>query len=112
MRLATALILIALVLAAPAFAADVTGKWKATLADMGMEMTFTFKAEGSTLTGMVSGQMGEMQITDGKVDGNNITFTVTIDQGKVVHKGVLNGDDMKITAQMGDQNFEMTAKRM
>jgi hypothetical protein len=112
MKLAAVLTLIVLILAAPVFAADVTGKWKATMAEAGMELIFTFKADGGTLTGTVSGQMGEFPISEGKVDGNNISFTVATDQMKVLHKGVVSGDEIKMTGQMGDQNFEMTAKRM
>jgi len=106
------LTLIVLIFAAPVFAADVTGKWKATMPDAGMELTFAFKADGAALTGTVSAQMGEFPITEGKVDGNNISFTVATDQMKVLHKGIVSGDEIKMTVQMGDQNFEMTAKRM
>jgi hypothetical protein len=61
-------------------AADATGKWVAELPGRGgnaMKTTFTFKVEGSTLTGSVSGRNGDTPIENGKIDGNTITFEVT-----------------------------------
>jgi len=61
-------------------AADATGKWIAEMPGRGgntMKQTFTFKAEGSTLTGTVSGRNGDTPIENGKIDGNTITFEVT-----------------------------------
>ena len=64
--------------AALLLAADVNGKWTATqtFGDRTIETTMTFKADGSTLTGTVSGRRGDSEITDGKIDGDNISFTV------------------------------------
>jgi hypothetical protein len=62
-------------------AADISGNWKAT-ADFGngpMERTFTFKVDGNKLTGETnSSMMGKSEIADGKVDGDNVTFTITV----------------------------------
>jgi len=61
-------------------AADATGKWVAELPGRGgnaIKTIFTFKAEGSTLTGTVSGRNGDNPIENGKIDGNTITFEVT-----------------------------------
>lgn len=38
---------------------------------------YAFKVEGSTLAGTVTGQHGDTTITDGKVDGDRISFSVT-----------------------------------
>jgi len=44
--------------------------------------TFNFKADGAMLTGSTLGFDGaEVPIKDGKIDGNNISFTVTFDFG-------------------------------
>ena len=63
-----------------ALAADITGTWKAT-ADFGngpMERTFTFKQDGNKVTGeTTSSMMGKSAITDGKVEGDTVTFTIT-----------------------------------
>ena len=109
------LTLITLVLAVSALAADISGKWKATTQGPdgnGMELTMTFKVDGNKLTGTVSSQMGDMPITDGKVDGANITFTVEAMDQKIVHTGTVSGDEIKIKVDFGGQAMEMTAKRM
>ena len=73
-----------MLLAAPAFAADVDGKWTGTVSTpMGdLPVGYEFKADGATLTGTTLGtDGGYVPIKDGKVDGNNISFSVTLDFG-------------------------------
>ena len=104
-----------LLLAGFALAADIDGKWTGEIVGQGMEIAFTFKAEGTTLTGVhiVSGQ--ETPIEDGKIDGNNISFTVTLDLGgesKIPHKGTISGDEIKMTYEMMGQPGEILVKRV
>jgi len=120
---------IALAFAFAAMAADATGKW--TYEQPGRnggparQVTITLKQDGSTLTGSVPG-MGRggaeappIQITDGKVDGSNVSFTVkrTTPNGEFVTKyeGTISGDEMKLKTTMdmgnGPQTREFTAKR-
>jgi hypothetical protein len=90
-------------------AADVSGKWTYEQAGRnggaGRPVTITLKADGSTLTGtMPAGGRGgagdPVTISDGKIDGNNISFTVKRDMGGntivTKYEGVLNGDEMKL----------------
>ena len=101
-----------LLLTSFAFAADIDGKWSGTITGMDMPIEFTFKAEGQTLTGshIVGGT--ETAIKDGKIDGNNISFSVTLDMGKFVHKGVLSGDQIKMTYDDGSgQTGEIIIKK-
>jgi hypothetical protein len=103
-----------LLLAGSALAADINGKWTGEIVGQSMEIAFTFKAEGTTLTGVhiVNGQ--ETPIKDGKIDGNNISFTVTIDMGgetKIPHKGTISGDQIKMTYDMSGQSGEILVKR-
>ena len=77
-----------------ASAADISGNWKAT-ADFGgqtIERTFVFKVEGTKLTGeTTSSMMGKSTITDGKVEGDNVTFNITVkfqdNETKLTYKG-------------------------
>ena len=108
-------------LALTALAADVTGKWTAQVPGRNgqtREATFTFKADGNTLTGTVSGCRGEAPIADGKIDGDQISFTQTMQFGdntvKLIYKGTVAGDEIKFTRTRdgGDQpGQEFTAKR-
>ena len=104
-----------LLLAGFALAADIDGKWAGEIVGQNMQIEFTFKAEGTTLTGVhiVNGQ--ETPIKDGKIDGNNISFTVTLDLGgesKIQHKGTLSGDQIKMTYDMMAQPGEILVKRV
>ena len=112
MKIVTAVLILLLTL--PAFAADPTGKWKAAMQgpDGEMQLTFNFKLDGDKVTGTVEGPMGEMPITEGKMEGDAISFTVETPNFKVVHKGAIQGDEMKLKVDMGERTMEMTAKRV
>jgi hypothetical protein len=104
-----------------ALAADVSGKWTAQVPGRGgqtREATFNFKVDGSTLTGTVSGRGGDMPIADGKIDGDTISFTQTMEFNgnsmKLVYKGTVSGDSIKFTRsamEARQQAQEFTAKR-
>jgi len=99
----------------------VTGKWSAELKGRGgqtREITFTFKTEGDHLTGTVSGQGGDVGISDGKVDGSTITFSVVREfQGntiKIIYTGKVAGDEINFKSQREGGSgpaLEFTAKR-
>ncbi|MCW5964794.1 MAG: hypothetical protein KIT83_12200 [Bryobacterales bacterium] len=97
-----------------AFGADVAGTWKGALETQNgtLEIEYQFKAEDGKLTGTASSHMGSIAITDGKVDGDNITFTIATGEYTVVHKGTVSGDEMKLTADVGSRTLEITAKRV
>jgi len=102
-----------------ALAADVTGNWKATAEgpNGSMERTFALKVDGEKLTGeTVSSFAGKSQIMDGKIKGDDLSFTININiQGnemKVNYTGkVVNKDEIKFTAEVGDNTIEWVAKR-
>ena len=76
-KLLTATLLFALTSVA-ALAADFNGKWTADVPgrDGGtMTNTFTLKVDGAKLTGSLSSQMGDAEITNGKVDGDTFTLS-------------------------------------
>ena len=79
--------------------------------------TFDLKVDGSAVTGMMSTPRGEQAITDGKVDGDTIMFTVVMKMGdnerKLMFKGVMSGDSIKFTRTMEgmDRKQEFVAKR-
>lgn len=114
------IILFLLLAAGAVLAADVTGKWVAQVPGRGgetREATFTFKADGNQLTGSVTSPRGEMPISDGKVDGDQISFNQVLEfngnEVKLMFKGKVSGDEIKFTRQRegGDRVQEFTAKR-
>jgi hypothetical protein len=109
------LLLLMLSVAMAAFAADVTGSWKGSMeTPMGtIENTFVLKADGANLTGSIQSQMGELKIEKGKVDGDKITFSASMEMGTLNYSGVVNGDEMKITITFGDMpGMDMIVKRV
>jgi hypothetical protein len=103
-----------------ASAADITGTWKGTAetAVGKLERTFVFKVDGAKLTGETTSNMfGKSTITDGKIDGDNLSFVITINvQGndmKANYKGKVAGDEIKLTVEIEgtDQTVEYTVKR-
>jgi hypothetical protein len=101
-----------------AFAADVDGKWTGSMATpMGdIPIGFTLKADGAKLTGSTTGPDGaDVPIKDGKVDGANISFTVTFDFGgmpfTLAYKGVVSKDTIKFSGDAGGMPFEVEVKK-
>jgi hypothetical protein len=116
-----ALALIAVCLAV-AWAADVSGKWKGEYQSpdgQTRQSTFTFQLSAEKLTGTVGSARGDAQISEGKVSGDDISFTVVRNFGgddvKFLYKGKVSGDEikLKVTANFGgeERTFDMTAKR-
>ncbi len=90
---------------AEAFASGVDGKWEGSVPGMGgapMELSYEFKTDGDKLTGTTVGYGGkENEIKDGKIDGNNLSFTVESKfQGMkttVKYTGLFFGDTIRLT---------------
>ena len=107
-------------LAATLSAADVGGKWTGDVSTpdgQTISLTFTFKLDGGKVTGTVTGPTGDIDISDGKMDGETLQFGLSVDAGgqQLVFKctGKLAADDqLKITMNGGgDMSFEINAKR-
>ena len=104
---------------ATAFAAtDVFGTWTGKMAGPngdGFQITFTFKVDGTKLTGTVGGPMGDpMEITEGKIDGDKLSFNVSFNGMTIKHEGVVTGDTIKLTTKAESGDFpggEMTLTR-
>ncbi len=101
-------------------AADVTGKWTAQVpgrSGQTREQTFNFKSAGDKLEGTVSGRQGDVAISDGKVSGDTISFTVKMEYGgntvEQKYTGSVAGDEIKFKREGGQGPArEFTAKRV
>ena len=115
------LVILAATFAAVAPAADISGTWKGTAQNQGatIERTFVFKVDGTRLTGETTSNMfGKSAIEDGKVDGDDVSFTISVNvQGndaKVNYKGKVEGDTIRFTVELpaAGQTLELIAKRV
>ena|SRR5215831_14308776 len=111
---------LALILVSLGAAADISGKWAGDVPGRGGDTTpttFTFQVDGDKLTGTMAGPQGNVPLQDGKVSGDQIAFSTTLDFGgntvKIIYKGTLSGDQLKMTRQRegGSQVREFTLKR-
>lgn len=120
MRIAVYVLLVLALGVVTALAEDISGKWTAEVTGPGgqtRETTFNFKVEGAKLTGTVTAGRNETPIADGKISGDEISFTVTMErQGntiKMSYKGKVSGKEIKFTRSRegADRVQEFTAKR-
>jgi hypothetical protein len=112
-----------LVVASPAIAGDITGKWKAEFdTQVGVQKyTYDLHADGKALTGTAHfermGQTGDADLTEGTVDGDTISFVEMLDfQGtpvKITYEGKVAGDEIAFTRKVGELATEtFTATRV
>lgn len=105
-----------------AWAADVTGVWKAEFdTQIGVQKyTFTFKQEGGKLTGKTnseaSGEKHETELTECKLEGDTISFVENLQfQGnevRITYKGTVTDNEMKLTRNVMDiADEQLVAKR-
>ena len=102
----------------PAFAAPVDGRWTGMIdPPMGpVNVGFNFKADGAMLAGSTIGPDGaEVPIKNGKVDGDKISFVVTIDFGGMMfdlnYTGVVAADTAKLTIDIMGMPMSFEVKK-
>ncbi|HTQ35445.1 MAG TPA: hypothetical protein VMH77_00265 [Steroidobacteraceae bacterium] len=114
---ATTLLLAAAALAADA--PDISGTWTTSFdSQVGkQDYTYTFKVEGGKLTGHAKSNLGEGDLSDGKVDKDNVTFVEHLNyQGMmldITYQGkIVSPDEIKFKRDVAGQGGEeFTAKR-
>jgi hypothetical protein len=104
-----------------ASAADISGTWKGTAETPNgtIERTFVFKVDGTKLTGETTSQFtGKSTITDGKVEGDDVSFNITAkfqdNELKLNYKGKIKGDTINFHVEAADGGFsiEYVAKKV
>lgn len=111
------------------FAGTVDGRWsfeskaagKGKRAGQTVTTFLDLKTNGETLTGHLSSNAGKrartIDVADGKVQGDNISFTTTQKgkngERKMMWSGVLDGDQLKLTRKRegGKRGQNLVAKR-
>lgn len=108
----TAIAFVTLLLAAAAWAADVTGTWKCEITGQdgnSFTLTYSLKQDGTKLTGTVSGPQGDpLDLMDGKVEEGKIHFAVNVPFNggtKFISDGTIKSDD-EITIETKSESGE------
>ncbi len=87
-------------------AQDINGKWKGEMQSPNgpMELIFAFQVSGDSLTGNVASQMGEIPISNGKINGKSFSFDVNIGEMTISHQCTFLKDSisMKVPGMEGD----------
>ncbi|MBN1471223.1 MAG: hypothetical protein JW925_05550 [Syntrophaceae bacterium] len=94
----------------------VDGTWTAT-ADgpdgKPIEVTYVFEGLGKTLIGTVNTRMGGGPFSEGKIDGNKISFVVKTGPSTTLETtGTISGDMIDIIQRNGSETYKFTAKRV
>ncbi len=93
----------------------INGKWIGNISSPqgDMELTFTFKVDGNTLTGKNSSAMGENELTNGIVNGNEFSFDVDTGGMIIKHKcKYLDDDTIDVIAIVMDNEMNMKLTRV
>jgi hypothetical protein len=94
--------------------AKIEGKWlgKVSSPQGEFEMTFTFKVDGNKLTGKSSSAMGDTDLSNGVVNGNEFSFDIDMQGMKITHKGkYLDDGTIDLKVNVNDQDMAMKLTR-
>src|SRR5437667_7153454 len=100
-------------------AADVAGMWTAQVPGRNgtRDTKFAFKVDGDKLSGTMSVEGQDIAIADGKVSGDSLSFTASVDRGgnmiKYTYTGKIGGAEIQFKREGGQgQAREFIAKRV
>ena len=95
------------------FAQNVEGTWTTTMETDNGEYTFfgEYKVEGEVITGRLYSVDGQVEISNGKKNGNEFEYTFELNYYTIKHVGKLVDGELKMKSitDEGDSEFTMTA---
>jgi len=101
-------------LAAAVFA-DLNGKWTGNLSmsdGNSFPVTYDFKVDGEKLTGTAQSPQGDVPLENGKIKGDDFTFSVNVNGLEVPHSGKVYADSVGMNLTVNDENLHFTLKRV
>jgi hypothetical protein len=113
-RLAAVLVLAA----SSCLASDADGKWagKIETPDGAIPIAFELKTDGNNVTGVTHGPQGEVQITNGKLEGALLSFSLAFDVAgtkmTIRYKGIVSKDKIDFTLSFGGDPTPFVVKRV
>ncbi len=97
---------------------DLPGKWQGNVQlpdGQNVVVTYTINVDGEKITGVAETFGHSLKIEDGKISGNDITFSITNDNNIVIpHTGKFypEGDSVGMSMDYGGAKFHTTLKRV
>jgi hypothetical protein len=99
-----------------ALASDITGIWSGQLTDRNgdiQDLSFRFNIKDNVLSGKMYGDNESIPIEDARIEGNEITFSVTTELNgsitKFIYSGQINGDELTLVRRRGGVRNNVTA---
>lgn len=93
---------------------DLNGKWTGAINTPDGQVinaTYDFKVTGETLTGTAESEAGVLEIENGKVTGDDFTFSVSVDGTAYPHVGKVYKDSCGVDIDFGGTNVHTTLMR-
>ena len=92
------------------FGQDINGKWKGQIQGPNgpMDLTFNFKVSGDSLNGTVASPMGELPISNGKINGKTFSFDINANEFTISHQCTVMSDSisMKVPGMPGGKIWQ------
>ncbi len=96
--------------------APIDGTWTGTATGPDgnpLEVTYVLEGFGQTLIGTVNTILGGGPFSEGKIEGDKISFVVRLDQSTIIETtGTVSGDVINFTQRNGERVIHFTAKRV
>jgi hypothetical protein len=112
--ISASLVLALIITCAAAIIQDITGTYKGKVDFQGtqLDLTYKLKAEGEKLTGSIISSYGTVDLQDGKISGNDFSYSLDFGNGPMPSTGKYYGDSIVVTAKFGDREIKNTFKRV
>ncbi|TWR26437.1 glycoside hydrolase [Mucilaginibacter pallidiroseus] len=110
----TALLVCCVVFAMAAVFADLNGKWSGVINTpdgQALDVSYDFKVDGEKLTGVAKSPMGDVAVENGKIKGDDFSFTVNVSGTDYPHKGKVYADSCGVDLDFGGASTHFTLKR-
>jgi hypothetical protein len=91
-----------------------TGKWAGQVVlpgNQNFQLGYNFKVDSGKLTGTALTPAGEVNITDGMINGDDFSFNVPVPNGNAPHAGKLYADSIALHLVYQGQHLAATLKR-
>lgn len=99
-----------------AYFADLNGNWSGTITTpdgQQFPLNYTFKTDGDKLTGTSTNPQGTVDLTEGAIKGDSLSFAVDVNGVKVGHTGKYfsAGDSVSLNIDYQGMKFHTTLNR-